>query len=260
MPEIREEVFIMNNPEVNQPTAIDQDILDRIVREVFERISVPANSVQAPAQEPSKEHGLSINPRKIPVGVSVRHVHLCQEHLDILYGKGSNLTPMRELYQPGTFAAKETVALIGPKMRLLERVRILGPLRNSTQVELARTDAIFLGVNAPLRLSGDIAGSAPVTLIGPKGVVQLAEGCIRAMRHIHMNPEEAAFFGLKNGDKVKLRVGGPTAVTFENVVIRIGDNLHLEVHLDTDEGNVADIHCNQEVEIIRDENIRAIIS
>lgn len=250
----------MNSPEVNQPTAVDQEILDRIVREVFERITLPTNGSKAPAPEASSEHGVAINPRKIPVGVSVRHVHLSQEHLDILYGPGSNLTPMRELYQPGSFAAKETVALIGPKMRLLDRVRILGPLRDQTQVELARTDAIFLGVDAPLRLSGDIAGSAPVTIIGPKGVVQIREGAIRAMRHIHMNPDEAAFFGLKNGDKVKLRVGGPTAVTFENVVIRVSEGLRLEVHVDTDEGNVADIHCNQEVEIIREGNIQAIIS
>jgi len=138
-------------------------------------------------------------------------------------------------------------------------VRILAPLRKQTQVELARTDAIFLGVDAPLRMSGDIAGSAPITIIGPKGVVELKEGCIRAMRHIHMNPKEAAYFGLKDGDSVKLRVGGPTAVTFENVVIRVSDNTLLEVHLDTDEGNVADIHCNQEVEIIKEDNIRAII-
>jgi len=249
----------MNSPEVNRPTAIDQEILDRIVKEVFERIKMPANGQSTAESLMSGEHGVSINPRKIPVGVSVRHVHLCREHLEELYGPGAELHVLRELYQPGTFAAKETVGLIGPKMRLLEKVRVLGPLRDRTQVELARTDAIFLGVDAPLRLSGDIKGSAPITIVGPKGVVQLKEGCIRAMRHIHMNPREAGFFGLKDGDRVKLRVGGPAAVTFENVVIRIGENLRLEVHLDTDEGNVADIHCNQEVEIIKENNIRAMV-
>ena len=136
--------------------------------------------------------------------------------------------------------------------RLLEKVRILGPLRDRTQVELAKTDAIFLGVDAPLRISGDIKGSAPITIIGPKGVVELEEGCIRAMRHVHMNPREAEYFGLKNGDKVKLRVGGPNAVAFENMIVRVSDNVRLEVHLDTDEGNVADINCGKEVEIIKD--------
>jgi len=242
----------MAYPESPGSTPIDQEILDRIVREVFERIKEPLNGSRDQAAAESGDHGLSINPRKIPVGVSVRHVHLSQEDLETLYGPGATLGVMRELYQPGAFAAKETVALIGPKMRLMERVRILAPLRKRTQVELARTDAIFLGIDAPLRMSGDIAGSASITIIGPKGVIELKEGCIRAMRHIHMSPREAQFFGLSDGASVKLRVGGPAAVTFENVIIRVSENALLEVHLDTDEGNVADIHCSQEVEIIRD--------
>ena len=251
----------MNSPEVNRTNPIDQEVLDRIVREVFERLGGPANKSEAktPSARQAGEQDFSINPRRIPVGVSVRHVHLSQEHLEVLYGPGAELHSMRDLYQPGAYAAKETVALIGPKMRLMERVRILAPLRKQTQVELARTDAIFLGVDAPLRMSGDIAGSAPITIVGPKGIVELKEGCIRAMRHIHMNPKEAEYFGLNDGDAVKLRVGGPAAVTFENVVIRVSENTLLEVHLDTDEGNVADIHCSQEVEIIKDDSIRAII-
>ena len=250
----------MSNSEVNQPAPIDQEILNRIVREVFERIN-PGSPVNAPAGEMlTGEHGLSIQPKKIPIGVSVRHVHVCKKDLETLYGPGAELHPMRELYQPGTYAAEETVGIIGPKMRLLEKMRILGPMRDLTQVELAKTDAIYLGIKAPLRMSGDIKGSAPVTLIGPKGMVQLKEGCIRAMRHIHMNPQEAEYFGLKNGDRVKLRVGGPTAVTFENVAVRIGENIKLEVHLDTDEGNVADIHCNQEVEIIKNGLIKGSVS
>ena len=250
----------MRSPEVNQPTSVDQEILDRIVREVFERISYPANGIKPAELALSNEHGVSIHPKKIPIGVSVRHVHLCKEHLETLYGAGAELNPTKELYQPGTYAAKETVGLIGPRMRLLERVRVLGPMRDRTQVEIAKTDAIFLGVDSPLRISGDLKGSAPITVIGPKGVVELKEGCIRAMRHIHMNSKEAEYFGLKNGDKVKLRVGGPTAVTFENVVVRIGENILLEVHLDTDEGNVADIHCNQEVEIIKNGLVKGSVA
>jgi len=240
----------MNRQELNRSSSIDQEVLDRIVREVFERINGPLNGVKTESRELSPEHGVAINPNKIPVGVSVRHVHISQKDLETLYGPGAQLSSLRELYQKGSFAANETVGLAGPKMRSLEKVRILGPTRNKSQVELARTDAIFLGIDAPVRMSGDLAGSAAITLIGPKGVVDLKEGCIRAQRHVHMNTKEAEYFSLSQGDMVKLRVGGPTAVTFENVVIRVDDKTRLEVHLDTDEGNVADIHCNQEVEII----------
>ena len=242
----------MNDANVSQTSLIDQEVLNRIVREVFERLGTKASPQKSAGTAPGAQDSPSINTKRIPVGVSVRHVHLCKDHLEKLFGPGTELHHLRELYQPGTHAEKETLALIGPKTRLLDRVRILGPLRDRTQVELAKTDAIFLGIDAPLRISGDIKGSAPITLIGPKGVVELEEGCIRAMRHVHMNPKEAEYLGLKNGDKVKLRIGGPNAVTFENMVVRVNGDVRLEVHLDTDEGNVADIDCGKEVEIIKD--------
>ncbi len=242
----------MTNPPANTAAAIDQEVLNRIVKEVFERLGTSSGGSSSLEAQISHEHGVSSNPRKIPVGVSVRHVHISQKDLETLFGPGATLHQMRELYQKGEFAAEETVSLVGPKMRVLEKVRILGPTRDRTQVEIARTDAIFLGIDAPVRMSGDLAGSAPVTVIGPKGVIELADGCIRAMRHIHMNPREAAEYGLSNGDIVKLRVGGQSSVTFENVVIRVSPKVRLQVHLDTDEGNVADVHCNQEVEIIKD--------
>ena len=236
---------------MSQQSSIDREILERIIREVFEKISSDTPTKITQETSSSQETGVSINPKRIPVGVSVRHVHICKEDLEKLFGKGAELHPERTLYQ-GDFAAKETVSLIGPKMRLLERVRILGPMRDRTQVELAKTDSIFLGVDAPLRMSGDLKGSAPITIIGPKGVIELKEGCIRAMRHIHMNTKEADYFGLKNGDMVKVRVCGPTAVVFENVVVRVSDNVRLQIHLDTDEGNVANINCKQDIEIIKD--------
>lgn len=242
----------MNEVNVSRTSSIDQDILNRIVREVFDRIGNTAPPRGSAGYSSGAQDNLAIDTKRIPVGVSVRHIHLCKQHLEKLFGPGAELHHLRELYQPGTHAEKETLALIGPKTRLLDRVRILGPLRDRTQVELAKTDAIFLGVDAPLRISGDIKGSAPITLIGPKGLVELEDGCIRAMRHVHMNPKEAEYLGLSNGDKVKLRIGGPNAVTLENMVVRINDNVRLEVHLDTDEGNVADIHCGREVEIIKD--------
>ncbi len=241
---------------MNQASSIDQKVLERIIKEVFEKIDssssakIPHRPVISPAS--SMDSGVSINPKRIPVGVSVRHVHICKEDIVKLFGPGAELHPERELYQAGEFAAKETVSLMGPKRRLLERVRILGPTRDRTQVELAKTDTIFLGVDAPLRISGDLKGSAPITIIGPKGIVELNEGCIRAMRHIHMNTKEADYLGLKEGDLVKIRIGGPSAVMFENVVVRIKDGLKLQLHLDTDEGNVANINCKQEIEIIKD--------
>lgn len=242
----------MNGGQMGQESSIDQEILERIIKEVFEKIDSTRSDKISPVAAPPKESGVSIDPKRIPVGVSVRHVHVCKEDVEKLFGPGAELHPERELFQPGDFAAKETVSLIGPKMRLLERVRILGPTRDRTQVELAKTDAIFLGIDAPLRISGDLQGSAPITLIGPKGIVELPEGCIRSMRHVHMNPKEAEYLGLKEGDLVKVRVGGPTAVTFENVVVRIKEGLKLQIHLDTDEGNVATINCKQDIEIIKD--------
>jgi putative phosphotransacetylase len=247
----------MAGPDSQQNT-INQDILDRIVKEVYEHLKPGQDGPTAElVDDASRNKGQSpaFPAARIPVNISVRHIHLCQEDLRTLFGVEA-LSEMRNLYQPGNFAAKEAVSLVGPKMRMLEKVRVLGPLRSATQVELAKTDAIYLGVDAPLRQSGDIAGTAPITLIGPKGLVQIKEGCIRAMRHMHLNPQEADQYGLQEGDQVKIRMGGPSAVTFENVVVRIGEGLRLEVHLDTDEGNVADVHCNQEVEIIKNGQIR----
>ena len=246
----------MAGPDTQQ-TAINQDVLDRIVKEVFEQLKPGLDGPTAElVDDASRNKGQSpaFPQTRIPVNISVRHIHLCKDDLRTLFGV-EELSSMRELYQPGAFAAKEAVALVGPKMRMLEKVRVLGPLRNSSQVELAKTDAIYLGVDAPLRLSGDIKGSAPITIVGPKGLVQLEEGCIRAMRHMHLSPREAEQYGLQDGDRVKIRMGGPSAVTFENVVVRISEGLRLEVHLDTDEGNVADVHCNQEVEIIKNGQI-----
>ncbi|MCC7495132.1 MAG: phosphate propanoyltransferase [Fimbriimonadaceae bacterium] len=179
-------------------------------------------------------------PEPIPIGVSVRHVHLCREHLDQLYGPGYELTVRNELYQPGFYAANETVTVATAK-RALHAVRILFPLRPHSQVELARTDAFALGVNPPLRLSGDIAGTPGVTLIGPRGSVQLPEGLIIAARHVHMDAACASRFGVANGDRLDVEVDGPRGALLRNVIVRIAEGTLLEMHLDTDEANAADI-------------------
>ncbi len=182
----------------------------------------------------------SLKARKamIPVGVSARHVHVCQEDLEKLFGRGYTLTKERDLLQPGEFASKEMVTLVGPGGRVLPHVRILGPLRSRTQVELARTDGIALGIrNLPMR--------------GPRGSVYLQEGAIRSNRHIHMGPQDAFRFGVKQNDVVQLRLGGPEGVTFHNVQIRIHESWKLVVHLDTDDANAAGIVCDVSAELIK---------
>ena len=177
----------------------------------------------------------------LPVGISVRHVHVSAADLEVLYGPGHKLTPLRDLYQEGEFAAREVVALVGPKMRALENVRILGPVRGRTQVEVARTDAIYLGIDPPVRASGNLESSSPITLVGPKGTLILPEGAIVANRHIHMNPGDAKRFGVSDNDLVKVEVLGEKGLIFNHVQIRVKDNFRLEMHLDTDDANASGI-------------------
>lgn len=188
----------------------------------------------------------------LSVQTSSRHMHVCREDMDILFGPGSELTFDRPLYQEGNFAAKETVTIVGPRSRLISNLRILGPMRKRSQVELAFTDAIMLGFNdLPVRLSGDIAGTPGAVIIGPKGVVELKEGVIRAAIHVHMNPNEAAYFSVKQGDKMKLRIGGEAGLTFNNVHVRIDPTSRLNVHMDTDEANACGLHLTKDFELFK---------
>lgn len=177
---------------------------------------------------------------RIPIGVSARHVHLCREHIDILFGKGYQLNKKKDL-MGRQYAAQECVTLVGTKLRAIENVRILGPERKASQVEVAKTDAIRLGVNPPIRESGNLKGSAPIALVGPKGAVYLEEGCIVAKRHIHMSPADAKRFGVVDGQTVKVRFDSDRGGTFEDVQIRVHDSFTLEMHIDTDEANGLDV-------------------
>lgn len=187
---------------------------------------------------------------QIPIGVSVRHVHICREDLDTLYGPGYQLTQRNELTQPGQFAANEVVSVIGPKLRSITDVRILGPLRDQTQVELARTDAIPLGIDPPIAESVKVKGGATVVLVGPKGSVKL-NAAIRSSRHIHMHPDDALRLGVKDREYVRIRIPGETGVVFDNCLIRINPSFKLELHLDTDDANAAGVHCGSIAEIVR---------
>ncbi|MBI2238349.1 MAG: phosphate propanoyltransferase [Actinobacteria bacterium] len=182
------------------------------------------------------------DPRTVPIGVSARHIHLSPEHVEALFGTGRKLEPMRYLLQPGEFATEHTVSVVSPGGRVLEKVRILGPERARTQIEFSRTDSVSLRMNIPMRNSGDLDGTPEVTLVGPAGVVR-TDGVIRAARHIHCSPEEAAAFGLTDGDRVSVRIPGPEGVTFTSVLVRTHPGHKLIVHLDTDDANAAGVNC-----------------
>ncbi len=177
----------------------------------------------------------------IPIGVSNRHIHLSQDDLETLFGKGYELTPIKELSQPGQYACKELLTIIGPSMRPIENVRVLGPVRKSSQVEISATDSYVLKVKPPVRESGNIKDSAPIRIVGPKGIVELSEGCIIANRHIHMSPSDAQTFGVVDGDYVDIDVDGKRRTRWFDVQIRVHKDFRLEMHVDTDDANAAGI-------------------
>lgn len=187
----------------------------------------------------------------VPVGVSNRHIHLSKEDLETLFGAGYQLTPIKDLSQPGQFACKEQLTIIGPSLRPIEGVRVLGPVRKESQVEISRTDSFTLKVKPPVRESGDIKGSAPITIIGPKGTVTLKEGCIIANRHIHMSDEEGKVFGLNDGDYVTVEIDGERRTTFYDVQVRVNKAFRLEMHIDTDDANAAGIGNGFKVRILK---------
>ena len=187
----------------------------------------------------------------VQVGVSNRHIHLTREHVEILFGKGYELTKIKDLSQPGQFACKEQLTLIGPSMRAIEGVRVLGPERKRSQVEISRTDSYVLKVKPPVRESGDLDGSAPITIVGPKGIVTLSEGCIIANRHIHMSEEEGRAFGVTDGEYVDVEVNGERRSTFYDVQVRVNSAFRLEMHVDTDDANAAGIGNGFKVKLIK---------
>ncbi len=185
----------------------------------------------------------------VPVGLSNRHCHLSQEHIEILFGEGYELTNFKDLSQPGQFAAEEKIDVVGPKGKLT--MRVLGPARKASQVEVSVTDGFSIGLKVPVRNSGDVAGSPGAKLVGPKGEVEITEGVIAAARHIHMHTSDGEKFGIADKDMVKVKVDGPRGLVFENVLARVHETFALEFHVDIDEGNAAGMRNAQEVEIIK---------
>ena len=185
----------------------------------------------------------------VPVGVSNRHIHLSQEDFEVLFGKGATMTHLKDLSQPGQFACKEVMTIVGPG-GAIERVRLLGPARKQTQVEVSVADCFKLGIQAPLRDSGDLAGSAPITIVGPKGTVTAPEGCIIAVKHSHMHTSDAARLGLKDKDKVNVQTCTERGLIFLEVLVRVSDKFKLEMHVDMDEANAASLKNGDMVKIL----------
>lgn len=221
--------------------AINRASVERIVREIVQqRLSgLPTGAKREAGYKPD-----------LKVNISARHMHITPEHLEILFGSGSRLTVMRELYQEGQFASEQTVTIIGPRRRMISNMRILGPCRDATQIELAFTDAIALGIDAPVRMSGDHHDTPGCIMLGPKGHVELKQGVIRAQRHVHMHPRDAAYYGISKGDPLDLIIRQETCTTtFHDVIARIDEAFKLEVHIDTDEGNACDLTRATSVEL-----------
>jgi putative phosphotransacetylase len=193
----------------------------------------------------------ALAPHPLLVNISARHCHLTPEAVEALFGQGAKLTPMKWLYQKDQFAAKETVTLVGPRSRVISNLRILGPCRSLNQIELALTDSIALGFDVPIRFSGNIAGTPGCMLMGPNGFFEMKEGVIRAAPHVHMHPDDAAFYGVKAGDFMRLKVGGPCAATFDRLFVRVDPEFKLEVHIDTDEGNACALQPDTPVELLK---------
>ena len=226
--------------------------VEAVVRAVIARHLGGGGTAKPPSDARRADPHRGGAPNPLVVNISARHCHLTHDHVRTLFGY-DDLTPQKDLYQTGYFAAEETVMVVGPRRRMLPNVRVLGPCRDDTQVELAFTDAISLGLDLPVRISGDIAGTPGCALVGPKGVVQLDHGVIRALRHVHMGPADLHHYGVTNGDAMHLRVESPGCTTvLEDLAVRGGaDPLRLEVHLDTDEGNAANLTAATRVELIK---------
>jgi len=216
----------------------DRSVVELLVREaLFRQLGKSAPASAAPV---------------LMANSSARHMHISPENLETLFGQGAELTVHKWLYQEGQFASQQTVTMVGPRKRIIPNLRILGPCRNLTQIELAFTDAIQLGIDVPVKMSGDIEGTPGTYIMGPKGFLEMKNGVIRAARHVHMSPSDAAFYGVKHLDRITLRVTSRACATrFDDLIVRVDPSFKLEVHIDTDEANACDLDRAEKVELFK---------
>ncbi|KAA5540454.1 phosphate propanoyltransferase [Roseiconus nitratireducens] len=231
-------------------TQIDRTQIESLVRQAIQQSlgGGPSVAADGSASPPGWVNGKP----NLRVSISARHVHLTDEHVETLFGPGAVLEPEKPLYQDGFYAAKQTVMVVGPRRRMLPSVRVLGPTRSASQVELAFTDSISLGIDAPVRHSGKIDDTPGCVLVGPAGTVQLDRGVIRAARHVHMNFADADFYGVADGDMMQLKItSNDCSTVFENLLVRADKAAKLEVHIDTDEGNACHLDRASKVELTK---------
>jgi putative phosphotransacetylase len=233
------------------PMAIQRADVEQMVRDALLRRLRGGAGGPPPSRERHAASAMAGAPNPLVVNVSARHMHVKQSDLEILFGPGSKLTKMKDLYQQGEFASEQLVTLVGPRQRIIPNVRILGPMRDYSQVELSYTDGVYLGIDLPLRISGNHDNTPGILVLGPKGSVQLPKGVIRAERHVHMSQADMAHFGVADGGQMKLKIDGPCGVTFDRVRVRYHPKVVLEVHIDTDEGNACDLESATHMELTK---------
>jgi propanediol utilization protein len=233
-------------------TRLERAEVERLVREVLtQRLRGQVTPPPARERHAALPRQAGGPPNPLVVNVSARHMHATPADLEVLFGPGAKLTKLKDLYQDGEFASEQTVTIVGPRQRIIPSVRILGPVRNYTQVELSYTDGIYLGIDLPLRISGNHEGTPGCTIMGPKGAITINRGVIRAERHVHVSQADMDYYGVRDGDYLKLRIDGPCGVTFDRVKVRYHPKVVLEVHIDTDEGNACDLDSATHMELFK---------
>jgi propanediol utilization protein len=231
-------------------TPLNRREVEQLVRDVLrQKLSGQINPPASREQRASSTDGGP--PHPLVVNVSARHMHVKPADLEILFGMGAKLTKLKDLYQQGEFASEQLVTVVGPRQRIVPNVRILGPVRDYTQIELSYTDGVYLGIDLPLRMSGNHEGTPGCTVLGPAGAIHLNRGVIRAERHVHMSTADMAYYGVKDGDYMKLKIDGPCGVIFDRLKVRYHPKVVLEIHIDTDEGNACDLESATHMELLK---------
>ncbi|MFL2866786.1 MAG: phosphate propanoyltransferase [Pirellulaceae bacterium] len=245
---------VVANPTISA-NGLDRGLVEQIVRQVV--ASNQTFPTAATGLGTDSSFAASLTPYtngepELVVNVSARHIHLSDRDVETLFGPGHTLTPMKWLYQDGYYAAEETLMVVGPRKRMLPNVRVLGPTRSESQIELAYTDAVQLGLDIPVRHSGEIAGTPGCVLVGPAGVVHLDQGVIRAARHVHMNTGDLSYYGVEDGEMMDLRIESPAcSMVLEDLKVRAAESVKLEVHIDTDEGNACNLSAATGFELMK---------